>query len=226
MLLLSPSCSSTPLLLLQARPLHGGGQRQPGDAAASFQGCREPQESMETPKEGGSKWSRKRWWDPHPKNITREDNPSALSDGHQCLVPVSVYPRLGMRQERAPTNTSSSQMLLGTPRALPSPHQQPALPGSPVSPRHPHSLAAVPSPALCQGRQCQPRWAVPASSQTLSPCLVTPCSAWGWGWGWGGMECPSIPVVFLSSLTVCQDCCWTLHQDKLCVLPYPGVWPG
>lgn len=50
---------------------------------------------------------------------------------------------------------------------LPGPRQQPAPPGSRVSPHHPRSLAAVPSLAPCQGRQCQPCWAVPASSQTL-----------------------------------------------------------
>lgn len=100
--------------------------------------------------------------------------------------------------------------------AQPSPAASPAWQLS--APRRPRSLAAVPSLVLCQGRQYQPCWAVPASSQTLSPC-----SAPAWGWGWGGMECPGTPAVLPSSLTACQDCCWTPLQGKPRVLPCPGV---
>lgn len=66
MLLLSPSPSSTPLLLLQARPLCGGGQRQPEDAAASSQGCRETPAEDGDPKAGREQMGHKVMLGPSP----------------------------------------------------------------------------------------------------------------------------------------------------------------
>lgn len=60
-----------------------------------------------------------------------------------------------------------------------------------------------------------------ASILTDTVTLLSPGAGLGLGLGLDGAS--EHPCGVPSSLTARQDCCWTLHQDKLRVLPCPGA---
>lgn len=155
--------------------------------------------------------------------LGQRDNPSALSHGYQGGASASTL----CQCQRIPNLALTRREFLQTPPAAKCswehPERCPLAPASPAWQQCPHAVLA---PWLCPQPGSMPGKAMPttlgcASILTDTVTQLSPGTGLGLGWGW--MESPGIPGVFPSSLTACQDCCWTLHQDKLRVLPCPGL---